>query len=218
MMVRLLILCPLLALFVPALPAQTEVRALAEKADTYYNHLQSLQAHFTESYRGGGLERQESGTLLLKRPGKMRWEYTKPKDKLFVTNGKQAWFYVPGERQARLTRLKDAGDLRSPLAYLLGKTRLEKQFDALSLAPDLRPEQPGNVMLRGVPRFLPQVSLVLFEIAPQGRIARLVVEQEDGATVEYRFSQAEENVAIADSQFRFSPPSGVEVITEPTGD
>ena len=112
-----------------------------------------------------------------------------------------------------MTRLKDVDDLRSPLAYLLGKTRLEKQFDALSLAPDLAPAQAGNAMLRGVPRFLPQVSLVLFEIAPEGRIARLVVEQEDGATVEYRFSEARENVAIADSQFRFSPPPGVEVIS-----
>jgi len=213
MNVRMPIVCALLTLLVMAVDAQTPARALADKTDAFYNHLQTLQAHFTESYRGAGLDREESGTLLLKRPGRMRWEYTQPKDKLFVTNGKQAWFYVPGERQARLTKLKDVDDLRSPLAYLLGKTRLEKQFDALSLAPDLTPAETGNAMLRGVPKFLPQVSLVLFEIAPEGRIARLVVEQEDGATVEYRFSEAKENVAIADSQFRFSPPPGVEVIS-----
>jgi outer membrane lipoprotein carrier protein len=215
---RLPSLCVLFALLVPAMNAENSARAIAGLVDSYYNHLQTLQTHFVESYRGAGLDRQESGTLLLKRPGRMRWEYKQPQDKLFVTNGKQAWFYVPGERQARLTKLKDVDDLRSPLAYLLGKTRLEKQFNALSLAPDLRPEQPGNTMLRGVPKFLPQVSLVLFEIAPQGRIARLVVEQEDGATVEYGFSDAKENAPIADSQFQFSPPPGVEVISARPGD
>jgi outer membrane lipoprotein carrier protein len=196
---------------------QSSVRALADTVDHHYNHLQTLEAGFTEIYRGAGVTREESGTLLLKRPGRMRWEYTQPKDKLFVTNGKQAWFYVPGERQARRTRLKDVDDLRSPLAYLLGKTRLEKQFSGLSLAPDVPPQQPGNYILRGVPKFLPQVSLVLFEVTPQGEITRIVVEQEDGSTVEYRFTNAKENVSISDSRFQFSPPPGVEVMDAEPG-
>ena len=86
MNVRLAAACALSALLVAAVNAETSARALADKTDAYYNHLQTLQAHFTESYRGAGLDRQESGTLLLKRPGRMRWEYTQPKDKLFVTN------------------------------------------------------------------------------------------------------------------------------------
>ena len=194
--------------------AQSDAHALANAVDRHYNHLQTLEAHFTEIYRGAGVTREESGTLFLKRPGRMRWEYAQPKSKLFVTNGKKAWFYVPGEPQARQTRLRDVNDLRSPLAYLLGKTRLEKEFTALSLAPDIHPAQAGNSMLRGVPRFMPQVSLVLFEVTPGGEIARILVEQEDGARVEYRFSGARQNVELADSIFQFSPPAGVYIVEE----
>ncbi len=63
-----------------------------------------------------------------------------------------AWFYVPGEQQARRTPVKQLDDLRSPLRYLLGKTKLEKELDGLSLAPDQKPVNSGDVVLRGVPK------------------------------------------------------------------
>ena len=81
------------------------------------------------------MERTEWGTLWLKKPGKMRWEYRSPRDKLFLSDGKDAWFYVPGERQVRRTAVKKLDDLRSPLAFLLGKTKLEKELQALSFGP-----------------------------------------------------------------------------------
>src|SRR4029077_8889138 len=83
-----------------------DVHAVAQAVDERYNHLRSLQAEFTEIYRGAGMERTESGTLWLKKPGKMRWEYRSPRDKLFLSDGKDAWFYVPGERQVRRTAVK----------------------------------------------------------------------------------------------------------------
>src|SRR5580700_11354650 len=116
-----------------------DVKALAAAVDAHYNHLRSLQAEFTEVYRGAGMERTESGTLWLKKPGKMRWEYRSPKDKLFVSDGKDAWFYVPDDRQARKTSAKKLEDIRSPLAFLLGKTKLEKELQGLSLASDKEP-------------------------------------------------------------------------------
>src|SRR5690348_707462 len=119
-----------------AVAAPPDIHSLAEAVDRRYNQMRSLQADFTETYRGPGIDRTESGTLWLKRPGKMRWEYREPKEKLFVTDGKNAWFYVPGERQARKTSVKKLEDLRSPLQYLLGHTKLEKELDGLSFAPD----------------------------------------------------------------------------------
>src|SRR5947209_13015251 len=89
------------------------VKALAAAVDTHYNHLRSLQAEFTELYRGAGVERSESGTLWLKKPDKMRWEYRSPTEKLFVSNGKLAWFYVPADKQARKTDAKKLEDARS---------------------------------------------------------------------------------------------------------
>jgi outer membrane lipoprotein carrier protein len=190
-----------------------DVHAVAQAVDERYNHLRSLQAEFTEIYRGAGMERTESGTLWLKKPGKMRWEYRSPRDKLFLSDGKDAWFYVPGERQVRRTAVKKLDDLRSPLAFLLGKTKLEKELQGLSLAPDVTPLAAGDVVLRGVPKSLAdRVSQVLLEITPEHWIRRIMIEEVDGSVTEYRFSNYRENADLPDQRFQFVVPDGVEVI------
>ena len=143
----------------------------------------------------------------------MRWEYRSPREKLFVSDGKDAWFYVPDDRQARKTAAKKLEDIRSPLAFLLGKTKLEKELQGLSLAPDVEPLQPGNVVLRGVPQALAdRVSEILLEITPEHQIARIVIQEVDGAATEYRFGEMKEDVAIADGRFQFKPPAGTETV------
>jgi len=101
-----------------------ELTKLAGRVDKHYNDLKSMRSQFTETYNGAGTSRTESGTLWLKQPGKMRWEYTEPRKKLFVSDGKTAWFYVPGEQQARKAPVSKIDDIRSPLRFLLGKTKL----------------------------------------------------------------------------------------------
>ena len=190
-----------------------DVKTLAAAVDAHYNHLRSLQAEFTEVYRGSGMDRTESGTLWLKKPGKMRWEYRSPKEKLFISNGKDAWFYVPDDRQARRTEAKKLEDIRSPLAFLLGKTKLEKELQGLSLAPEVTPLQPGNVVLRGVPQALAdRISEVLVEVTPAHQIARIVIQEVDGAVTEYRFVEMKEDVEIGDARFQFKPPAGTETV------
>ena len=190
-----------------------DVHAIAQAVDNRYNHLQTLQAEFTETYRGAGIERTESGSLWLKKPGKMRWEYRSPKEKLFLSDGKDAWFYLPGDRQVRRSSVKKLDDLRSPLGFLLGKTRLEKELDGLSAAPDVTPTTAGNVVLRGVPKAMAdRVNEVVLEITPDYHIARIQFEEADESVTEYRFSAQKENAGIADQLFRFSPPPGVEVV------
>jgi outer membrane lipoprotein carrier protein len=133
---------------------------------------------------------------------------------LFVTDGKVAWFYVPAERQARKTDFRKLEDLKSPLAFLLGKTKLEKELPGLSLASDVTAAVPGAVVLRGVPKLWQgRVSQVLLEVTPDGQILRIVVDEVDGSTTDYRLSQQQENVAVADKHFQFAPPPGVEVVT-----
>jgi outer membrane lipoprotein carrier protein len=206
------VVCLSAALLATASPA-TDVKTLAAAVDEHYNHLHSLQAQFTELYRGSGIERTESGTLWLKKPGKMRWEYRSPREKLFVSDGKDAWFYVPADHQARRTAARKLDDIRSPLAFLLGKTKLEKELDALSLAPDIPPSAPENVVLRGVPRALADsVNEILLEIAPDKRIVRIVIDEVDGSVTEYRLNDQQEDAAIANSRFQFRPPAGTETI------
>jgi outer membrane lipoprotein carrier protein len=209
---NLLFLILLVAVAAP-LAAVTPVEDIAKRVDRQYNDLRTLSADFVEIYRGLGMSRTESGTLWLKKPGKMRWDYRQPREKLFLIDGKTAYFYVPGDRQARKTAAKNLDDLRSPLRYLLGKTKLQKEFEGLAIVKDVQPLTAGNIVLRGVPRHLAErVSMVLFEVTPQGRIERIVAEEVDGSTTEFHFSNQREDVTLADSSFRFSAPPGVEVI------
>jgi outer membrane lipoprotein carrier protein len=195
--------------------ATVDVKTLAAAVDSHYDHLRSLEAEFTEVYRGAGMERTESGTLWLKKPGKMRWEYRSPKDKLFVSDGKDAWFYVPDDRQARKTPAKKLEDLRSPLAFLLGKTKLEKELEGLSLAPDVAPVAAADVVLRGVPEALAdRISEIVLEVAPDYRIVRIVIQDVDGSSTEYRFGDIKEDVPIANGRFEFRPPAGTETVEE----
>jgi len=203
---------------VPASAESVDVHEIAQKVGERYNHLHTLRADFVQIYAGAGMDRTESGTLLLKKPGKMRWEYRSPREKLFLSDGKDAWFYVPGDRQAKHLPINKLDDLRSPLGLLLGKTRLEKELQGLSVAPDTTPINSGNVVLRGVPRKLEErVNEVLLEVTPDYRIARIVIQEVDGSTTEFRFTGQQEDLQIADQQFRFSSPPGVEVVSGELG-
>ena len=217
-----LLLLPLIVLLLPlsvslAAPA-ADVHAIAQAVDNHYNHLRTLETDFTEIYRGAGIERTESGTLWLKKPGKMRWEYRSPKEKLFLSDGQNAWFYVPGDRQVTKTPVRKLDDLRSPLGLLLGKTKLEKELQELSLAPDVAPVTPGDVVIRGVPKAMAdRLSQVILEISPDDRIARILIEGVDESVTEYRLDNQKENVEIDSQGFRFVPPEGVEVVERDFG-
>lgn len=192
-----------------------DVRAVAHSVDEHYNHLKTFKAAFTEIYQGDGISRTESGTLWLKKPSRMRWEYHVPREKLFLVDSQTAYFYVTGDRQAKKTPAKNLDDLRSPLRYLLGKTKLEKELDGLSLAPDLKPLQAGDVVMRGIPKIMKdRVSEVVLEVSPSHQIHRIVIHGLDSTVTDFRFSQIEENVTVQDSLFRFTPPPGVDTIED----
>jgi outer membrane lipoprotein carrier protein len=208
-----LLLCWFCAAALCAQSPATSAQQAAAVVDARYNHMHSLRADFTEIYSGSGIQRNETGVLSIKKPGRMRWEYTSPRRKLFVTDGATAWFYVPGERQARKTALKKLDDIRSPLRYLLGRTRLDKELRGLSLAPDVHPHTAGDIVLRGVPVGMEdRVSQVLLESDRQGFLRRIVMEELDGSRTEFRLENQRENFPVNDSEFRFQPPSGVEVL------
>jgi len=117
---------------------------------------------------------------------------------------------VPGERQARKAPVKDLDDLRSPLRYLLGKTKLKKEFAKLTARVG---DRPGTVLIRGVPSgFADRVTEMTLEVDPRGQIQRILIEEADGSQTEFTFSAVQENLAVEDARFRFQPPPGVEML------
>ena len=182
-----------------------DITRLTDAVDQHYNHLSSFKADFTESYTGNGLSRKETGTLWLKKPGKMLWQYTDPRPKTFVTDGKTAYFYVPGEPQARKTALKKLDDFRSPLRYLLGNTKLRKEFPDLKLLSD----ENGTAILEGVPRSMEDRVTSVRLTLQNSQITDIRIEQLDGSVTEFRFSNLQENVTVTDAKFRPDVPPGV---------
>jgi outer membrane lipoprotein carrier protein len=182
---------------------------LAQRVDRHYNQLHSLKADFTESYAGLGMRRTESGTLLLLKPGRMRWDYMNPAGKLFLLDGKYAWFYSKGDPQVQRMGAKELDDLRSPLRFLLGHTELEKEMTTLTLANAL----DGRFTLSGVPKGQQQrVNRLALTVTRDGIITGIEIEEADGAMTRFTFSGEQPDASISANEFRFTPPAGVPVV------
>jgi outer membrane lipoprotein carrier protein len=182
--------------------------AVVRRVDDHYNHLASLRAHYVEHYSGMGMDRAEEGTLLLKKPGRMRWSYAEPVGKVFVLDGKYAWFYTPGDAQATRVPAKQLDDLRSPLRFLLGHTQLKKELDNLTVVVE-----GSGFRIAGVPKGMAQrVKLLTLGVTAAGAIETMRLEEVDGAVTEFAFSEMQENVPVKDADFVFTPPAGVAVV------
>jgi outer membrane lipoprotein carrier protein len=191
----------------PSLLAQDD-DALIRKVDDHYNHLSSLRARYTEHYAGMGMDRTELGTLVLKKPGRMRWTYDQPIGKVFVLDGKFAWSYTPGTDQAQRVPAKQLDDLRSPLRFLLGHTQLKKELDNLTVT-----SEGSGFRVSGVPKGMAQrIKLLTLGVTATGAIERMRLEEVDGAVTEFAFSDMQENVPVKNEDFVFTPPAGVTVV------
>jgi outer membrane lipoprotein carrier protein len=200
--------------FVLSMSAQMPNAAvLAKTVDAHYNHLQSLEARYTERYRGMGMDRTESGTLLLKKPGRMRWAYDSPAGKLFLLDGKNAITYTPGDVQAQEIPENALDDLRSPLRFLLGRTELAKELTGLTMTLVKLEDGSVGYTLSGTPKEMDQrLRTLALTVDARGEIHGMRIEETDGATTEFAFSAMKENVPAKDADFVFVAPKGVEVV------
>jgi outer membrane lipoprotein carrier protein len=181
---------------------------LLNRVDDHYNHLHTLRARYTEHYAGMGLNRTESGTLTLKKPGLMRWAYDAPPGKVFVLDGHFAWFYTPDDAQVSRTPAKQLDDLRSPLRFLLGHTQLAKELDNITTTPS-----GPNFQIAGVPRGMAQrLRALTLIVTPTGIIQSMKIEETDGAITDFTFTNIEENAPIPASDFVFTPPLNLPIV------
>ena len=219
----------------PAL-ATTQPQALpiVRALEARYHNAKTLKALFLQHYSDGRQGSQvESGTVYFSRPGRMRWEYESPAQKLFISDGKTVWFFVPADRTVTRAPIKQSSDWRTPLALLTGKARLSELCGRIDLT-NATPGTVGDVVLRCLPRgeklpskiTSPQndadaaltdpgqpFDQVLLEVNPStGQLDDVRVLEPGGIALDYRFGNWVENPPLEDSLFHFQPPPGVAIV------
>jgi outer membrane lipoprotein carrier protein len=189
-----------------------ELDQLIKALQAKYNKMSSLSADFTQIYTAPGEKtRRESGQLLLKKPGKMRWDYTSPEGKLFISDGRVIYEYVAADKFATRTSVKETDDLRAPFMFLLGRGNLRRDFKRIEFAQE-SPVKAGNKVLRMIPKRAQDFRELVIEIEPAGlQISRLALIDGGGGRSDFLFANIRENPPVNSSQFIFKPPAGVEV-------
>src|SRR6185503_6557103 len=132
----------------PAVSLDTLVRAVERSFAT----MKDFSADFVQIFQDPlNQKQQESGHLYLMKPRMMRWEYTNPEEKLFVSDSKNVYLYVPADKQVSKEAVKETFDDRMPLMFLLGRSDLRNEFTRFELL-NPRPVVEGTKVLRMYPR------------------------------------------------------------------
>jgi outer membrane lipoprotein carrier protein len=175
-----------------------------------------LRTNFTQTYTLEGRTRIESGIVCFARGGLMRWDYQRPSQKLFLSNGKYVLLYIPDERQLTRTPIKSSEDFRVPFELLLTRLNLRRVFRQVDLADAAIPHDPADRLLRAYPKkeFAEDYTDVLMELGPQFDMRKLVVNYPDHGRMEFEFDHIERNPALPPSLFEFTPPAGTEIIDQ----
>jgi outer membrane lipoprotein carrier protein len=175
-----------------------------------YNNAKTLRVNFTETLiTRGGRHVPEMGTLYLRKPGLMRWEYSSPAGDVFVSDGKFTYEYTAESNSYKQQKLKEGDDMRGPLAFLLGKLDFNRDFDKF-------PAGGADGAITAVPKSDKlEYSEVTLTPAPDSSLKKLSINGQDGSTMQFVFDGEQRNPSLADALFKFVPPPGA-VLTEST--
>lgn len=188
-------------------PAQDVASALQKKYDT----VRDFSADFTHMYEGGVLRKKlsEQGTVLVKKPGMMRWDYKTPEPKVFVSDGRRIYLYIPADKQVTVSPVPAGDDAATAVQFLVGQGNLTRDFTVTHAGG----AEPDTYVLRLQPR-LPErdyewLQLVLDRMTL--RIRSLVASDKQGGKSTFQFTNFKENVGLADKTFTFKIPRGTDV-------
>jgi outer membrane lipoprotein carrier protein len=206
----LLVLAPVPAAAQNARGADSLARALQQR----YEGVRDFSAEFSQSYRGGILrtETRERGTVAIKKPGRMRWVYTDPERKEFVSDGTRIYSYIPEDRQVIVSSVPAGNDASTPVLFLTGRGDLVRDFRATLTDSPIE----GTVALQLTPhRDEPEYEYLVVAVDPSSlQIRGLVTRDRQGGLSTLRFDKLQENTGISDKEFAFQIPRGVDVITD----
>ena len=194
----------------PLQAANADLNVLLKGIEQRYNHAKTLQVQYNETYTVQGQARKsETGTLTLRKPGRMRWDYSAPAGKLFLSDGKDVYLYTPDSHRVEKEPLKASDDMRAPMAFLLGKLDFSKEFRNF----ELKPEGTGYVVTAKAKSDKLPYEKVEMLVTPEYEIRRLVVNGQDGSILTFLFDQEKLNPTVNDAQFKFQLPAGAQLVS-----
>ena len=190
---------------------------LAQSLQRKYDTIRDFSADFIHTYEGGVLHKQitERGHVLVKKPGKMKWDYTSPEKKLFISDGVRVYSYTPEDRQVIIGAVPKDDQPGAPILFLAGKGNLARDFTA-SIGELPKASPPGSEALKLVPKAAqPDYDWLLLVIDHQSLALRTLVTMDgQGGRSSISFMNLKENVNPADKEFAFNIPRGVDVIND----
>jgi outer membrane lipoprotein carrier protein len=202
-----------LGLLATAPAAQTPPTAeqVAKQLQSHYDGVKDFTATFTQTFRGVALPQQtnERGEVKVKKPYRMRWTYTAPEKKELVTDGLQIWDYRPIDRVVLVRPLPKEGEASTALLFLAGRGNLLRDF-TVSM-PQAQPETEWHLALVPKAKQADFTSLVV-QVDRRTMALRGLVKSDDTGSWTYRFQNLKENANLADKEFTFTPPRGVDII------
>src|SRR5688572_3005054 len=198
----------------PAAQERQSADTMARALQTRYQGIRDFSADFVQTYRGGVLRTQtsERGSVVIKKPGRMRWTYTSPERKEFVSDGQKLYSYLPQDRQVVVATLPPDDQATTPALFLTGKGDISRDFTAAHV--DNPPA--GMAALKLTPRRSePEYEYLLVTIDARSlQIRVLTTRDRQGGDSTLTFANLKENTGISDKEFVFRIPRGVDVITD----
>jgi outer membrane lipoprotein carrier protein len=199
--------------------ADSTAPELAAALQRKYASIKDFSADFTHTYEGGVLRKQitERGHLLVKKPGMMRWDYSTPEPKQFVSDGVKMYSYIPQDKQVIVAAVPPDEDAPTPTLFLAGKGNVTRDF-----TPSLVDAPPGMPAGSRTLKLIPKARqrdydwLVLVLDPDSLAIRGLLTVDAQGGKSSFLFTNLKENVGLADKEFAFKIPRGVDVVTAPS--
>jgi outer membrane lipoprotein carrier protein len=195
-------------------PAPTLDEAV-QRLETTYQGLRDLKADFRQTAVNRTMNQttEAKGTLYLKKPGKLRWEFATPTPQEIVSDGQKLWVYTPALKQVNVAAAPQA--LAGPAgSFLQGLGQLREQFEVRFLNPAQPADTDGLVVLNLTPKKpQPLLARLVLSVDPQSWLVRkAVLYDELGNEVRLIFLDVIVNGGLPDRLFVFTPPAGAVVV------
>jgi outer membrane lipoprotein carrier protein len=190
--------------------------AIARALQTRYQGIQDFSADFVQTYRGGVLKTRTSqrGTVAVKKPGKMRWVYTSPERNELISDGRKIYWYEPEDKQVTVSDVGTDSQTTTSLMFLTGKGDIARDFTPSFVESTM----PGALALKLVPRRAePDYEYLVVTINPSTlQMQALTTRDRQGGENTIAFTNMKENRRLPDKTFVFTPPRGVNIVSDGT--